>query len=307
VVVPSRGRAERLRLLLGDLAAQTLKRERFEVIVVHDYPEEELPAAGAGVRFVHSPAAPQGDAAHRRNLGWRTARAPLIAFTDDDCRPEPGWLAALLGAARAHPGAIVQGSIRPDPREADALRAPIVRTLTQTPPHWHAQTANVLYEREMLERLGGLDERLDAGEDVDLAARARAAGAPLVPAPDALVHHEVRAMSALELVRENRRWESLVLVVKHNPELRRFLPLRAFWSLDHLYAVLAAAGVLAAPRRPTALALCVPFYALERKRHGTRPGDRLLALRQMPVRCAVRLAEVGTFARGSLRHRTLVL
>ena len=34
--------------------------------------------------------------AAQRNHGWRAGGAPLVAFTDDDCRPAPGWLEALL-------------------------------------------------------------------------------------------------------------------------------------------------------------------------------------------------------------------
>src|SRR5204862_5945534 len=42
-----------------------------------------------------------------RNLGWRSAKGPIVAFTDDDCVPQPGWLAALVaGMAEAD---IVQG------------------------------------------------------------------------------------------------------------------------------------------------------------------------------------------------------
>jgi hypothetical protein len=304
VVVPSRGRARRLPRLLDALAGQTLPRERFEVIVVHDY--DEALFDGRDVRSIFEPGRPD-DAAHRRNVGWRAARASLIAFTDDDCTPSPGWLEALLRSARANPGAIVQGATRPDPSAAEGLRAAFYRTVDQTPPHWWAQTANIAYPRELLERVGGLDERLGAGEDADLALRARTAGAPHVGAGDALVHHDVTALSAREMIRENRRWESLVLVAKLNPELRRRMPLRVFWKIEHPYALLAAAGLTGAVRRPALLALCVPYLVVERTRKGGGPGDRLLAMRQAPVRLLVELAEIGVFARASVRYRTLVL
>jgi GT2 family glycosyltransferase len=305
VVVPSRGRAGRLRTLLDALAAQTLDRSRFEVVVVHDYDED--PTAGYDFARGLRQEPGLGDAARRRNAGWRAARTRLIAFTDDDCVPAPGWLAGLLAAAERHPGAIVQGTTRPDPAGATLLRATFVRTVDQTPPHWWAQTANILYPRELLERVGGLDERIGAGEDADLALRARATGAAQVPAHDALVHHEVRALTAGEMISENRRWESLVLFAKLNPAVRRYLPLRVFWKIEHPYALLAAAGLLGAARRPVLLALCLPYLVVERKRKGTGLADRALAMRQAPVRLLVDLAEIATFARASVRHRTLVL
>jgi GT2 family glycosyltransferase len=302
VVVPSRGRADLIPRLLDALARQTLPHE---VVVVHDY-GPALFERYANVRAIRERATP-GDAARRRNIGWRAARAPLIAFTDDDCVPSPGWLEALVRAAEANPGAVVQGATRPDPAGANGLRSAFYRTVDQTPPHWWAQTANIIYPRELLEQLGGLEERLGAGEDADLAFRARAAGAPLVAAPDALVHHDVTPMTALAMIRENRRWEALVLLARLNPEVRRHIPLRLFWKLEHPYALLAAVGLLGALKRPALLALCVPYLALERSRKGPRPEDVALALSQAPARLVVDLAEVATFARASARYRTLVL
>ena len=70
-----------------------------------------------------------------------------MAFTDDDCRPEPGWLEALVAAARRAPGSVVQGLTRPDPLEAAVLAAPHVRTLSIEPVGPFAQTCNIVYPR----------------------------------------------------------------------------------------------------------------------------------------------------------------
>src|SRR3546814_14989469 len=42
--------------------------------------------------------ATNGGPAPGRNAGWRAARAPVVAFIDDDCTPAPGWVAALARA-----------------------------------------------------------------------------------------------------------------------------------------------------------------------------------------------------------------
>ena len=48
-----------------------------------------------------------------RNRGVELARAPILAFTDADCLPEPGWAAAILARFAADPGlAILGGEVR---------------------------------------------------------------------------------------------------------------------------------------------------------------------------------------------------
>ena len=37
-----------------------------------------------------------------RNAGWRKSIGKLIAFTDDDCLPQPGWLSAIWEAYENH-------------------------------------------------------------------------------------------------------------------------------------------------------------------------------------------------------------
>ena len=107
VVAATHNRSDRLAALLDALRAQTLGSDRFEVVIVDD-------ASSDGTRELLAEARGRGDLAltvlHQdssrgpaaaRNAGWRAATAPLVAFTDDDCRPSPGWLAAGLRALTA--------------------------------------------------------------------------------------------------------------------------------------------------------------------------------------------------------------
>src|SRR6476659_6496504 len=122
IVVPTRNRAERLRALLASLAEQDAPA--FEVIVVDNASEDETlsvvadadSAADAHVRAIHLPR-PMGPAV-ARNHGWRSARADLVVFTDDDVVATPGWLRRLADAHARDADAVVQGRTVPDPREA---------------------------------------------------------------------------------------------------------------------------------------------------------------------------------------------
>lgn len=280
VVVPSHDRPLRLRWLLNALEEQTLARHRFEVIVAHDSsgPDtaallEGHPLAAQGVlRALHF--APGPGPAAKRNAAWRAAAAPLVAFTDDDCRPPPEWLEGLLDVMAAHPGAIVQGATVPDPDERHLLHAaPGARSQLIEPPTIWAQTCNIGYPRALLERVAGFDERLPvaSGEDTDLALRCRAAGAEVVAAPAATTYHAVDAPWLPGRVRATWRWQHLAHLVKRHPELRGSLLLGAFWKRSHVLVVVTVLGFALLHRRSPALALlaAVPWALEARPRYGS--------------------------------------
>jgi hypothetical protein len=51
----------------------------------------------------------------------------------------------------------------------------------------------------------------------------------------------------------------------------------------------------------------IPYVRLERWRHGPSRRQQLRSLREIPTHFVVELAEVATFAAGSVRYRTLLL
>ncbi len=317
MVVASHDRPLRLRWLLNALEEQTLDRSRFEVIVAHDSRGADTetllrshPLAAAGVlRHLSFPPGP-GPAA-KRNAAWRAARASLVAFTDDDCRPPAPWLERLLAAGRAHPGAVVQGATRPDPDEAElALRAPHARTQSIDPPTPWGQTCNILYPRELLERLGGFDETfgLPAGEDTDLLQRAVGGGTRQVAAPAALTYHAVDPGSLRATVRIAWRWQALALVVRRHPQLRSRLPLGVFWKPRHAGVAAGLAGLALARRAPLlALAAWVPWARAALPSYGSSPRGLARAASELPGRAVADVVEVAGVARGALLHRSPLL
>jgi GT2 family glycosyltransferase len=354
VAVVSHARPLRLRWLLNALEEQTLDPARFEVVVVHDSAEDETPRLlaehplGASGRLRALPVAPgSASLAALRNLGWRAAGSPLVAFTDDDCRPRPDWLERLLAVGAGRPGAVVQGRTRPDPDELGPLRgAPWARSMDVEPPTAWGETCNIAYPAALLEALDGFDESLPgpAGEDADLAARARAGGAAVVAAPDAVVHHAVHTPWLGARLRAGWRWEQLAAVIARHPELRRELPGRIWWKPEHAALALAATGAALARRerrrrRPAAplrrrrrrpliaaarlrrepgpvagrlrralpVALAVPWLALALRHRGHDPRGLARSAIELPGRALLDAGEVAALAWGSARHRTLVL
>jgi glycosyltransferase involved in cell wall biosynthesis len=306
VVIPSR-RGPRLAFALEALAAQTLDKSRYEVVVVRDDESagtEPLVLPGMTLRTLSTK--PTGPTA-KRNLGWRATKAPLIAFTDDDCRPEPDWLEALLSAWGGEPGRFLQGETFPDPDEEHLLHGLARSQRVAAPSEWY-QCCNMAYPRILLERLGGFDEEFYfGGEDTDLGARAEAAGAEPSWVPRAKVRHAVLSRTLLQAAREAWRWPSLPLVLSRHPHYRRSIYGGVFWNEFHAKLVLAGLGLVVARRSPVLGAVAVAPYLASRVR---LTGDARRLARQLagvPPRAIVDALEVASTARAAVAMREPVV
>jgi GT2 family glycosyltransferase len=218
-------------------------------------------------------------------------------------------LEELLSISLAHPDAIVQGRTEPDPYELEVFAAPHARSITVDPPDPYVQACNVLYPRTLLDEVGGFDESepLYAGEDTDLAWRAQAHGARVVPAPAAVVYHSVEAYSLAGMIRLAWKWRDLARVVKRHPRARATLPFRVFWKRSHLLLLLALAGLASASvRRPLGL-LSAPYVTLRVARRGLGFRRVAISVLELPGQAAVDVAEMFALLAGSLKHRTLLL
>lgn len=294
---------------------QTLPPQRWELIVCHDSagPEtDELlrshPLALAG-RLRHVRLAPgTAPPGRNRNEAWRISNAPLIAFTDDDCRPPPDWLERALAAARRHPGAIVQGATAPDLEEKNiAQHAPWVRTLSIWPPQIWAQACNIIYPREVLEEVGGFPDDMFVGEDTALAERARARGTPYVAAPEVVTWHAVEESSLLKAIGGAWRWRDLPLLVQRHPRIRRDMHMYLFWKREHVWLPLAALGWLQMRRTRLAALLALPYLAHTLPKRSSYPRGRMRSAFELPGRLAIDTAEIASLAWGSIKHRKLLL
>jgi glycosyltransferase involved in cell wall biosynthesis len=321
VVAATHNRRDRLAALLDALRAQTLGTQRFEVIIVDDASSDATPEllaqqeARGDLALTVLRHEVSGGPAVARNAGWRAARAPVIAFTDDDCRPSPGWLevglAAMHATARTDGEALVQGRTEPDPEEADRL-GPFTRSLNVPAlDHWYA-TANMFYSRSTLARLGGFDETTfsgPGGEDTDLAWRAIGEGVPTAFSDDARVWHAVHELGALRRLRFATRWDEAMAVFARYPELRRQTLIRGiFWKESHYHLARTIAGMLLPGRlRVAGLYFAYRYGVLLWRRahwHGDAKGGGPLLV---PYYALENLIELATAARGAVRYRTPVL
>ena len=138
-----------------------------------------------------------------RNAGIRASRGQIIAFTDDDCLVDAGWLDAVSREFSDSRVSCVCGQTRP----ADHTERP-KPALLSTLNHYRRRLVrgrhnpvtvgrgnNMAFRKSDLLMLGGFNERigvgtsLHAGDDLDLFYRLMEAGGYIVHAPDAIVLH----------------------------------------------------------------------------------------------------------------------
>jgi glycosyltransferase involved in cell wall biosynthesis len=312
VVIATRNRARRLAAVLRSLHDQTLAADRFEVIVVDDGSTDDTPAVVAaesarGVLRLHSLTHGRGGGPGAvRNTGWPTAQAPLIAFTDDDCETDPGWLEALVNAAE--PNRFLQGPTTPIKAEEAGL-GPLAYSYDITALDLNFPTCNMAYPKALLERLNGFDAAAFpyTGEDCDLAWRAIAAGAEPVFVPEASVRHAVVQLDRPGMLRRAWRWgDAMPAFARHEELRRRRLFYRLFYNLSHFYLL----RLLVALSLPRGRALWALRYWLARRYVEDRrwaPGDPHPSARALGWNLLVDSVEMAACARGSLRNGTLVL
>ena len=142
------------------------------------------------------------------NAGVAEARAPVVAFLNNDTVAEPGWLRALVGGLdRASGFALATSRIvyMHDPQMIDSAGDGLLRAggafkrLHGMPSAEAAEPLEVfgvcgaacLMPKSVFDELGGFDEDFFAShEDVDLSYRARLRGYRVRYVPDAIVRHQ---------------------------------------------------------------------------------------------------------------------
>lgn len=195
VIVPHYHDLPSLDRCLSALAAQTFPAAEREIIVADNASPEGLAAVEAVVagraRVV---LATERGAGPARNAGVAASTAPLLAFTDADCVPEPGWLEAGMAALDHHDFVGGQMYVIRTPGLASGAEG-FERVFGFQNERYVRQvgftvTANLFCPRAVFDRTGPF--RVGVSEDVEWCHRARDAGFRIGYAADARVGHPPR-------------------------------------------------------------------------------------------------------------------
>ncbi len=172
IVIPTRARPDYLRIALASIAPQAAAAGA-ELLVVEDgSPSPEVGALAARFGAAHLSHARALGLNAARNTGVANTRGELVVFVDDDVEVGPGWLQALLAAAREHPDVqVFTGPIRPRlegrggwRRYSCGREGPPITSLDLGPRDTDdvrfAWGANMTVRRDALERVGPFDATL---------------------------------------------------------------------------------------------------------------------------------------------------
>jgi mycofactocin system glycosyltransferase len=203
IIVPVYNRAQGIGDCLEALLALDYPEDKREIIVVDDGSQDGTPdqVRNYPVKLV-ALARNRGQSA-ARNIGAAAAQGEILAFIDSDCIADPQWLWELVPYFQDERIALVGGYVDAYYRRTwldrfEEVQSPLNMGREMilgvgAASDFYVPTCNVLIRTEVYRRLGGLDENLRLGEDVDLCWRLKAQGHHLLYVPKGKVRHQHRA------------------------------------------------------------------------------------------------------------------
>lgn len=198
VIIPTRDGSGPLRTCLRALAG-TFPADAETIVVLDGGPAECQALLQEFVEplRLRCVSVPRGGPAYARNRGLDIAQGEIAVFTDDDCRPRPGWVSAIAAQVSLSlpcaAGGVTFNGLASNPF-ADAAQV-VLDLVAQHERNSCGEvrffpTNNSAFPVSALKRLGGFDESFRTAEDRELLRRWRAAGYHVNLAADAKVDHE---------------------------------------------------------------------------------------------------------------------
>lgn len=177
------------------------EEKQLELIVVNDGADPQISSYCEDRQVVELRIYPNKGSYYARNRGLEHSRGAVIGFVDADIIVEPDWL--IEGVHGLQQADYVAGHIQVFSQGANQT-AVRYQQLVDFNSDWHMKsmkygpTANVWIKRQVAEKIGGFDEELFSGGDMDYGIRVHRE-TTLVPAydPKVRVSHPPRTLKGL--------------------------------------------------------------------------------------------------------------
>lgn len=253
VVVPTYNRAMDLDRCIRSLQQQTADPSLFDVIVVDDgssdSTEEVLERwARQWVRFQYIRQENSGPAA-ARNAGVARARGDIVAFTDDDCVPDPDWVRRIVDHFKSGVHGCLHGPVNSSLPSSTFVHSVIADGAVIT--------SNLAVDKQVFDAIGVFDTGFRAPwcEDADFYYRLKKASITIAYDPQLIVDHPPRYQRFWSFLRKARFYQYYALIARKHPDME---PLsvhsgRLLLALKKILVILGLIAVL--------MQFSVPFVA----------------------------------------------
>jgi glycosyltransferase involved in cell wall biosynthesis len=200
IVIPTKNNEEVLERCLTSLQNLDYPAKELEIIIVDGHSSDHTVAIaeryGCRVFFEQG-----GTISSARDLGVEKAHGEYIAFTDADCLVDRQWIRELIKNFNNHIASVGGPNLTPNEDSPFARRVGKVLTFLSRPGArygyvgnqvreiYHNPTCNVMYQKKILEEVGGFNHRLVSVDDEELDFRIRQKGYRILYTPYAIVYH----------------------------------------------------------------------------------------------------------------------
>ncbi len=207
VIIPTYYDWKRLNLCLGALENQTYPKDKFEVIIINNAPEDSSPELNFSVDFKIIDEEKPGSYA-ARNAGLKIAKGEIIAFTDSDCIPNKDWIEnavnELADGCDRIAGHIELFYMSEILTMAEIYEKSFAFNQEKYASLGNAATGNMITRKKCFEKVGVFDETLMSGGDMEWGQRCNDQGIGVHYCINVVVNHPARH-SMNELINKRKR------------------------------------------------------------------------------------------------------
>lgn len=199
VIVPTYYDWDRLQLCLIALERQNYKKDKFEIIVVNNAPDDPLPSTLKIPSNCIVLSEGKSGSYAARNKALKVAKGEVYAFTDSDCQPQEDWLSVAVDFFMKNP-------------DYDRIGGNIEMIMKSNKPNWlelyekafafeqkefvrskgMAATGNMIAKKRVFDAVGEFNDSLMSGGDAEWGIRANEKNYKIAYVNECVVWHPTR-------------------------------------------------------------------------------------------------------------------